>query len=430
MAGVKISALPAVGAAQLTDIFPVVQAGTTFKETVSQLSTLISSTLTGTFVPLAGGTMTGPLILSQDPTLPLMAATKQYVDTIGAGFTVILAVRLATTANLTAVYANGAAGVGATLTNSGVQVALSIDGVAVALNDRILVKNQTTTFQNGVYVVTDIGSGATNWILTRSTDYDQAPAEVKPGTLVAVNFGATNATTSWLETATVLVMGTDPILFTQFTFSPTGFLLAANNLSDLTSVPTALINLGLGVPTGTGNVVLQTSPTLITPNIGAATASSLLFSPSTSGIIGTTTNDNASAGIVGEYISSTVLLGAAVLLTSNVSVNITTLALLAGDYDVQAELWLAGTPGAVITAIAGAINTVSATLPVVPGNGTSTALSGSVNYTAGVSIIPILPIGQCRISLAAPATVYFIANLIFSTQPVRAFGEISARRVR
>lgn len=261
MAGVKISALPAAPSSQLTDLVPAVQSGVTVKETLAQILTLFNANIqlastaqvTGlnaalaTFLPLAGGTMAGTLLLNtSSPTLALEAASKGYVDTVAAGFTVILACAAASTANLTVVYANGAAGVGATLTNAGAMAAFAIDGYAASLNDRILIKNQTSTFQNGIYTVTTVGSGAVNWVLTRATDYDQAPAEIKPGTLVAVNNGTANASTSWLETATVTTIGTDPILFSQFTFSPTSFLLAANNLSDVANVATSRTNLGLG----------------------------------------------------------------------------------------------------------------------------------------------------------------------------------------
>jgi hypothetical protein len=82
------------------------------------------------------------------------------------------AARLATTANLTATYANGTAGVGATLTNNGTLGALSIDGAAVAANDRILVKDQTSAAHNGIYTVTNTGSAVAAWVLTRVTDAD------------------------------------------------------------------------------------------------------------------------------------------------------------------------------------------------------------------------------------------------------------------
>src|SRR6478752_144846 len=242
MAGIKISALSPVPSAQVTDVFPSVQGGVTYKTSISQLETLLSTTLTlsmtsqvtgltaalAALVPLAGGTMTGPLILNTNsPTTALQAASKGYVDTVASGFTVILACAAATTANLNAT----AAGAGATLTNAGAMAAFSVDGYSASVNDRILVKNQTLTQHNGVYVVTTVGSGAANWVLTRATDYDQA-TEIKPGTLVAVNNGTVNATTSWLETATVVTVDTDPILFSQFTFSPTAFFQIANNLSE------------------------------------------------------------------------------------------------------------------------------------------------------------------------------------------------------
>lgn len=166
-------------------------------------------------VLIAGSTMTGALILNANPTNPLGAATKQYVDAISAGFTVKTPCTAGTISNLTATYSNGAAGVGATLTNSGAQAAFSTDGVTPAINSRVLVRSQSTTFQNGIYQLSTVGSGSTNWVLTRTTDYDQA-AEILPGTFVIVEQGTTLANTGWIETATVTTIGTDPILFSQF----------------------------------------------------------------------------------------------------------------------------------------------------------------------------------------------------------------------
>ncbi len=256
MAGVKISMLPVVLASELTDFAPFVQNGVTSRETLGQIATLFSGTLTlnsiaqvtglpaalNGFLPLTGGTLSGPLLLAGNPVLANQAANKAYVDLAAGGFTVILATQAATTVNLNATQAG--AGVGATLTNAGTQAAFVVDGYTASVNDRILVKNQTLSQHNGVYVVTNIGSGSTNWVLTRAADYDTA-AQIKPGTLIAVNNGTVNATTSWLETATVVTVDTDPILFSQFTFAPSAFFQIVNNLSE--GVPSTMrTNLGLG----------------------------------------------------------------------------------------------------------------------------------------------------------------------------------------
>lgn len=164
---------------------------------------------------LSGGTMTGSLILAADPVLALEAATKQYVDAIASGLNFKDPVLAASVGAFTVTYANGAAGVGATLTNAGVMAAFSIDGVSPSLTDRVLIKDQASTFQNGIYTVTTVGSGAVNWVLTRATDYD-TPAEIQPGDFVLVTSGTVNSGTAWIQTATVATVGTDPILFTQF----------------------------------------------------------------------------------------------------------------------------------------------------------------------------------------------------------------------
>lgn len=420
MAGIKISSLPAVGSARSTDIFPVVQGGVTSKESISQLVSLLNTSLTG-FVPISGGTMTGPLILSGNPSLPLGAATKEYVDQFASGLIIILATDAATTANLNATQAG--VGIGATLTNNGAMVAFAVDGYSANLNDRILVKNQTLTQHNGIYNVTTVGSGAVNWVLTRATDYDTT-AQIKPGTLVPVNNGTLNAGTSWLETATVVTVDTDPVLFSQFSFSGSSFLMKANNLSDVASIATSLINLGLGTPSGTGNVILQTSPTLINPTLGAAIATSLVFSPSTGGIIGTTTNNNASAGIVGEIISSVISSGSAISLTNLVNFDLTSISLSAGDWDVYGNINynFSGTVGYGIFCW---VNTTSATLP-------DSSLYNGINFNVGNVLTSRNGLNApfTRISIAGPTTVYLSGQGAFVSGTCEACGAIYARRIR
>ena len=119
--------------------------------------------------------------------------TKAYVDEVATGLDVKDSALVATTVNLTATYSNGTAGVGATLTNSGTQAALVLDGITLAGGDRVLVKDETVgnRERNGVYSVTQIGSGSTNWVLTRVTDIDE-PSELTGGSFVFVESGTAN----------------------------------------------------------------------------------------------------------------------------------------------------------------------------------------------------------------------------------------------
>ena len=166
-------------------------------------------------------TTTVPILLPADPTLPLQAATKEYVDTlVASGIHFHQPVRVESPINLNATYNNGTSGVGATLTNAGTQVALVIDGVTVATNDRVLVYEQTTQTQNGVYVVTNTGSGSTNWVLTRAADADSYVINdangLSEGSTVFVQQGTTGAGETYTcNTSGVITFGTTNITFAQ-----------------------------------------------------------------------------------------------------------------------------------------------------------------------------------------------------------------------
>lgn len=162
----------------------------------------------------------------------------------------------ASTANLTATYDNGISGVGATLSNAGGLQVFNIDGIVPPLLSRILVKNQSSSLQNGIYDLTEVGSISVPWILTRAENYDSAE-EINPGDFVMVNNGTVNANTAWVQTATVAVVGVDSISFSQF--SPAGIpfieIVGQNELFVGTNAGnshgTSLRNTGMG----TGNVL-------------------------------------------------------------------------------------------------------------------------------------------------------------------------------
>jgi len=139
------------------------------------------------------------------PTSSTDAATKAYVDSIAQGLSVKTAVRVATTADITL---------------SGIP--LSIDGITtLAAGDRILVKNQTTTTENGVY---DISAGA--W--SRSSDSDTGSELVNA--FYFVNEGVSLQKTGWTQsTPGTIIIGTSPIVFNQF--SGSSEYIAGNGLT-------------------------------------------------------------------------------------------------------------------------------------------------------------------------------------------------------
>jgi|TARA_R110000744_G_scaffold12832_1_gene37849 hypothetical protein len=169
----------------------------------------------------AGGTMTGDLVLDANPTANLQAATKQYVDTIAAaGIHYHTPVRVESPANVPSTYANGSSGVGATLTNSGTQAAIVIDGIVLSSADRVLIYQQTNSAHNGVYTVTTVGSGSTNWVLTRATDADSyAPSDpdsLGQGDAFFVSAGDTGAGGTYVMTTVgTITFGTTGIVFSQ-----------------------------------------------------------------------------------------------------------------------------------------------------------------------------------------------------------------------
>lgn len=161
------------------------------------------------------------------PTNGSDATTKDYVDSIATGFSFVAPVTVATTGNFNATYDNGASGVGATLT-ANANGAANIDGVALALNDRVLFKDQSSSFQNGIYYVSQVGDGSNPAIFIRTTDFD-TPAEIVPGMLIPVLEGTANQFTIWLNTSDPTTIGTDPIVFVQFGISTSNIVTINGN---------------------------------------------------------------------------------------------------------------------------------------------------------------------------------------------------------
>jgi hypothetical protein len=234
------------------------------------------------------------------------------------------------------------------------------------------------------------------------------------------------------------------------------------------------VNVGLSGITGSGTFVGASSPTLITPILGVATATSLKFSgnnglidsngnellslsPTASSVDywtianaatggnptlsmsgsdtniigylqgkgtgtiatkGTGTNDSAPSGYIGQFVSSQIVYGSAISITTATVTNITSISLTAGDWDVSGQVSFV--PSVAFNAVAAAINTTSATLP-------DFSLYSLVQAT--LSSVALAVVMQ-RISISSTTTVYLIGQVSFATGSATACGFIGARRVR
>lgn len=278
-----------------------------------------------TSIALTTGTITTDPVSSSD------IVNKSYADSIATGINFHAACNYATAAALAAnTYNNGSSGVGATLTAVSVGN-LTVDGYTFVVGDvgkRILVKDEVTGANNGVYTLTQAGTVLLPYILTRATDYDTSGTgtnEIDQGDLLLILAGTVNANTSWVQqTPLPIVVGTTAIVFIEFAAvqiytAGTGLTLSTNQFSitntgtsgtygSATDIPVFVTNaqgqvtsvtnttatpavgsitgLGTGVATflatpssanlatavtdetGFGSLVFATSPTLVTPILG------------------------------------------------------------------------------------------------------------------------------------------------------------------
>lgn len=181
-------------------------------------------------------------------------------------------VRLVSAAALPAcTYNNGTSGLGATLTANAVG-AVFVDGQNPNVNDRLLIKDQATQLQNGIYIVTVKGDAGTAFVFTRATDADSS-AEISNALVFAGGSGSTNAYTIW-QSGNTATLGTDVVTYTRMTpLAGTGLSQSGNTLSIDSTVVTltgsqTLTNKILTSPVVTGGSINNTPIGASTPSTG------------------------------------------------------------------------------------------------------------------------------------------------------------------
>lgn len=252
-----------------------------------------SISLGGTSLTLGGLTS---VAVTQDPTSALQLATKQYVDSVAEGLHVHASCAAATPNTLasitggTVTYNNGASGVGATLTLS---VALTVlDGYTLQNGDRVLVKNEATQANNGIYTWATGGT-----VLTRATDFDTA-IEIASGDFTFISNGTLYGDTGWVQIEPVTTIGTDPIVWQQFSgagtyTAGTGLTLTGSQFS-ITNTTVTAASYGSASSVATFTVNAQGQLTA-----AATTAISINGNQITSGTVGSAYISGSYTGITG-----------------------------------------------------------------------------------------------------------------------------------
>ena len=349
------------------------------------VGTAITITSTGglTLAPTSNVSVNNRYINSlADPVQAQDAATKNYVDSVAQGLDVKAPVFYASTASIFGsgyTYNNGTSGVGATLTAAAVGN-LTLDGTVVSAGQRILIKNETGAFVNnttqsaafnGIYTVTTAGSPSVAYVLTRTTDFDANTQMASAFTFIEQ--GTTNADTGWVcTTDNPITVGTTQIIFVQF--SGAGTYTGGNAISLTGTVINAVYDGSTIGKNGSNQLYIPANAPLVTPNIGAATGTSL-------SVTGTVTSSSVVGGVMsgtsvsvsGNVTGGNVNTGGVVSATGNITGG----NVLFGSGVVTGTGNITG--GKVLTG-----GLISATGTVTGGNlATGGTISGTGNITGG-----------------------------------------------
>jgi len=287
----------------------ITNSGSVVTEAVNGSAPTITATGTDSSITLAPNG-TGTVAVSSKritglatPTADADAATKAYVDSVAEGLDIKESCVAATTAALAAVtYANGASGVGATLTADANGALAAVDGVTLLATERVLIKDQASALQNGIYIVTTVGDAGAAFVLTRAGDMDGSPASEIPGAFTFIEEGTTQADNGFVCTTNAPVtMGTTAINWSQF--SGAGQITAGDGLAKAGDVLSVNVDDVTTAISGDA-VIVKTSANLTTPNIGVANGDSFT---ATGTVQGATLTDGTATITSGAIASVTTI---------------------------------------------------------------------------------------------------------------------------
>lgn len=371
---------------------------------------------TATF-PIASATA-GKIIISDGTNW--IASTSIWPNTVGTNLHLVLSNG---TSNVysTPAYPNASVTAGKVIISDGTNyiASTSIFPNTVGTSGKILISDGTSNvYSTPTYPAVAGTSGnvltsdGTNWnstapsassplttkgdIYTFTTVNARLAVGATNGQILQVSSGAATglawSTTTWPATTTA-----NRILYSS----------ATNTIGEITSAASGvLVTDGSSVPS-------------ISSTLPAFTTSSITFSPTTGGIVGTTTNDDVAAGKVGEYIESNIAF-AGNAITSGVTTNLTSISLSAGDWDVYGCVGIS--PATSVSFIQGSISQTSATFANV-----SRCLYLDIPGVISSSLS--LPVPFQRLSLSTTTTIYLVVKGSFVGASTM-FGTISARRAR
>lgn len=379
------------------------------------------------YAPLTGATFTGPI------TLAYSGAALNLNDTSGSGFAQL---NFNKSGSQYWAWANNSSSNTISLnrfnagvfTDSPISVSPSTGLVTIADGATF---NGLATFANGSAAIS--GAASINRVLAYQTNgsprwWVQTSNEGETGGNAGTNYLICRASDSgsYIDCPVDVVRSTGNVTFVDGitaygTNSIAGYAPLASPA--FTSTPTA--------PTAsTGNSTTQLATTqfvnneissgLVAGSFTTVAASGLITPTSAVGIKGTTTNDSAQAGSIGEYgtVATT-----STSISSATATNITSVSLAAGDYDVSGDICFNPAASTVTTQVIAAINTTSATVPAAPD---LTSINATFSTGAGACIATPVT----RESLSTTTTVYLVGQTVFSASTMQTVARIRWRRIR